>query len=101
MAPPPLAVVVMPFVFESGSNAIARECPKAFAQTVVMFFCPLAAQKRDDLTSPIDEFGPIAPLGNRCVRLSDTLRITRIPCVFGNLNLLPCGLLSKWRQRRT
>src|SRR6267142_1238943 len=97
----PIPRVVVPFVSEAHGNTISGVCPELFDEPVVQLFCPFASEKLDDLLSSSRKLNPISPTRIDRVSECDLFRITRIPSIFGQANLLNGRLTSEWRHRRT
>src|SRR6266436_6672747 len=93
----PIPGVIVPFVGETHGNAIPGVSPELFDQPVVQLFRPLARQKLDDFLSSIWKLGAISPTRVDCVSQSHLFRITRIPSIFRQANLLNGSLTSKRR----
>src|SRR5271165_5146439 len=97
----PVSGIIVRLVSEAHGNAIAFEGPKLFDQPIVQFFCPLARKKSNDLLPSNYKLGTVSPAGIYSVRQRHSFRITRIPAIFRQANLLNSSFTSKWRQRRT
>src|SRR6266496_2334042 len=57
----PLAVFVVPFVFEPHGDAVVAERPQLFLQTIVQFLVPFAPEELDDLSATVKELRSVAP----------------------------------------
>src|SRR5581483_6524009 len=97
----PGAAVVMELVGEAHGDAVAREGPKLLDQPVVQLPRPFALEKRLDLCAPVDELGTVAPPAVGRVGEGDFGRVTAVPGVLGEADLLDRARFSEGRQRRT
>src|SRR5207302_1660661 len=93
--------VIVPFVGEAHANAIAGVSPKLFDQPIVQLFRPLASQELDDFLSSTGKLSPVSPARIDRVSECDLFRITGIPSVFGQANLLNGGFPREGTERRT
>src|SRR6267143_5515449 len=94
----PIAGVIVPFVGETDRNAIAVMSPKLFNQPVVQLFRPFALQELDDLLAPLGKLGAISPARVYRVGEGHLFRVTRIPSIFSQPNLLNGSITSKGRE---
>src|SRR5499426_3627375 len=97
----PVSRIVMTFISEANGDPIVLKGPQLLDQSVVEFPRPFAPKKGDDLLPADEEFGPVAPPALFAVGKSHFFRITGIPGIFRQTDLLNGGFVSEWRQRRT
>ena len=97
----PIAGVVMPLVGKPHRNSAAVKCPQLLDETIVEFLPPLASEEFDDCRPPLGKLSAIAPPAINGVGQSYLPRITRVPAIFREANLLNSGLSGEWRQGRT
>src|SRR6266550_5438760 len=93
----PIPGIIVPFVGEAHGNAIPGVSPEFFDKPVVQFFRPLALQKLDDLLPSVRKLGAVSPTRVDCVSQGHLFRITRIPSIFRQANLLNGSLASERR----
>src|SRR2546427_11120810 len=86
----------MPFVCKTDGNAIVIKCPQLLNEPIVQFLRPLASKKGDNLCSSVHKLRPISPSRVGCISERYFLRITRIPTVLSQVNLLNRGLAGEW-----
>src|SRR6266404_5941030 len=78
----------MPLVCKTHGNAIVGKRPQLLDESIVEFLGPFSSQEGDNLWSSVHKFGAISPSRVRRVGERDFLRITGIPSVFSEPNLL-------------
>src|SRR5262245_49405538 len=93
----PVSRIVMTFISEANGDPIVLKRPKFLDQPVVEFSGPFAAKKGDNLLSADEEFGSVAPPALFAIAKSHFFRITRIPTIFRQTDLLNGGFVSEWR----
>ena len=86
----------MPFVCKADGNAIVIKCPQLLNEPIVRFLRPLASKKGDNLCSSIYKLPPISPSRVESISERYFLRITGIPTVLSQANLLNRGLAGEW-----
>ena len=87
--------ITVPFVGETHRDAIAIVGPKFLDQPVVQLLGPLSFEKFDDLLPPMWKFGAISPARVDCISKSHFFRITRIPAILRQTDLLNGSLTRK------
>src|SRR5262245_18960203 len=97
----PVSRIVMTFISEANGDPIVLKRPQFLDQPVVEFPRPFAPKKGDNLLPADEEFGSVAPPALFAVGKSHFFRITRIPSVFRQTDLLNGGFISERRQWRT
>ena len=98
MAAPPLAVSVMPFIFEAHRDAVPRESPQRFPEPVVLLPLPFALQELHHFGPPMEKHIAIPPLGILRVSQRHPFRIPAVRSVLGRLDLFEGGFFSKGRK---
>src|SRR6266550_6243238 len=86
----------MPLVCKTHGNAIVIKCPQLLNQPIASFLSPLSSKKGDNLSSSVHKLRSISPSRVECVGERYFLRITGIPTVFSQANLLNRGLAREW-----
>ena len=98
IGPKPIARVIVILVGKPDGNPVVQKCPEFLDKPVVQLSDPLPREQRDDLLTPVGELGSISPARIYCVRKGDFLRVSAVPAVFCQPNLLGGGFPSKGRQ---
>src|SRR5262245_60049886 len=93
----PVSRIVMTFISEANGYPIVLKGPQFLDQSAVEFPRPFAPKKTDDLLPADDEFGSVAPPALLAVGKSHFFRITGIPGVFRQTDLLNGGIVGEWR----
>jgi hypothetical protein len=94
----PIAGVIVILVGKTNSNPIIQKGPYLLDQPVVPFSSPLPRQQRYNLLTPIGELGSISPARVHGICKGDLFRISTVPTVLSQPNLLDSGLKSKGRK---
>src|ERR1700733_5626508 len=87
----------MPLVLECYRDAILSPAPELFAQAIIQFFGPLAAQKCLDLLAALKELIAVAPVRVHRVSQCHALWIAGVPRVLRRLHF---GFRSFQRKGR-
>src|SRR5439155_14195280 len=95
----PVTAVVVPLVREANGDAIAVHRPELLDQTVVQLPGPLAPQELHDGLTAVNELGPIPPYAVDRVCERHAFRVTAVPGVFREPDLLDCGIAVERRSR--
>src|SRR5262249_11008431 len=93
----PVPGVVMTFISEANGDPIVLKGPQFLDQPVVEFSRPFAPEKTDNLLPADEEFGSVAPPALLAVGKSHFFRITGIPSIFRQTDLLNGGIVGEWR----
>ena len=88
-----MTAVVVPLVREANGDAIAAHRPELLDQTVVQLPGPLAPQELHDGLTAGNELGAIAPYAVDRVGERHAFRVTAVPGVFREPDLLDCGIV--------
>ena len=88
VGPEPISFAVAVFVAEPHSDAVVGVRPQFLDEAVIEFSIPLALQEGTYGVAACYELGPIPPHRVNGVRHLDSVRILRIPRIFGGADLL-------------
>ena len=97
IGPKPITRVIVILVGKPDGNPVVQKGPDFLDESVVQFSSPLPREQRDDLLTPVGELGSISPARVHGVCKRDFFRISAVPTVFGQSNLLDSGFQSKGR----
>ena len=97
VGPKPIARVIVILVGKPDGNPVVQKCPDFLNESVVEFSGPLSCEQCDDLLTPVGELCSISPARNQCVCKGDFFRVTAVPAVFCQSNLLNSVFQSKGR----
>src|ERR1700730_12203307 len=92
----PVSGIIVRLVSEAHGNAIAVKRPKLFDPPILQFFSPLARKNSDDLLPSNYKLGTVSPAGVYSVGERQFFRVTRIPTIFCQANLLNRSFRRKW-----
>src|SRR5215510_5023710 len=93
----PVSRIVMTFISETNGDPIVLKDPQFLDQTVFEFPRPFAPEESDNLLPADDEFGPVAPPALFAVGQSHFFRVTGIPGILRQTDLLNGGIVGEWR----
>ena len=91
--------VIVPFIGKTHGDTVSLERPKLLDQPILQLFRPFASEKRDNFLPSVHKFRAVSPTSVNCVSQGHLFRITRVPAIFCQSNLLNSRFACKWRQR--
>jgi hypothetical protein len=100
VSPKPIARVIVILVGKPDGNPVVQKGPYFLDKSVVQLTGPLPREQRDDLLTPVGELGSISPTRIYRVRKRDPFRVSAVPPVFGQSDLLDSGFQGKGWERR-
>lgn len=94
----PLPGVVMPLIGKSDGNPVSMERPQLLDETVIQLLIAFTGQELHDGVTSGKKLRAVTPDTVRRIRQRHSLRVARVPGVFGHVDFLGCGLRVEWRQ---